>query len=391
MEKIGIVAVTYKDNFGSALQTYATQYTLEKLGYECSIFEIKGIHKQIKLKKIFFYASRIFQQDELKYIIENFKSRTRKTVTSPSDKYAENMVIRHEKFVDFNNNRFHMMETQNSWAGLKMQAAKKKCVVVGSDQLWRPSNIAGRYYTLEFVPDNVKKIACATSFGVSKLPKCQLKHAKFFLNRIEYISVREDTGNKIIKKITGRDIPVVCDPTMLLDAKSWMQIQQKTPIAKGNYILCYFMGDNPEHREFAKKLKKKTGYRIIGLLHGATYIQSDENFADEMPYDIGPAEFINLIRNAEYICTDSFHGTVFSILNNRKFFSFRRYRDTSEFSTNDRLYTLLNWTGLSDRMLCGNEDVDECIAKKIDFETVLVKVADKRKKLIDYLICSLNS
>jgi len=145
------------------------------------------------------------------------------------------------------------------------------------------------------------------------------------------------------------------------------------------------MGDNPQHREFVKKLKEKTGYKIIGLLHGSVYIAADEYYVDSAPFDIGPGEFINLIRNAKFMCTDSFHGTVFSILNSTPFFAFRRYSDDSGFSTNDRMHTLLKWTGLSSRMIYGTEDIEECLELDLDFETALDNVEKNRQKSIEYL------
>lgn len=152
----------------------------------------------------------------------------------------------------------------------------------------------------------------------------------------------------------------------------------------------YLMGDNPEQREFVKKLSEKTGCRIIGLLHGATYISYDEDVVDEKPYNVGPSDFVNLIRYAEYVCTDSFHCCVFSILNSTKFFAFRRWPDGSKFSANDRLYTLLGFTGLSRRLIKGSENVESCIADVIDFDTALAKVAEKREMSMKYLQNALN-
>ena len=203
--------------------------------------------------------------------------------------------------------------------------------------------------------------------------------------------MRENSGAEIVMKESGREATVVCDPTMMLTAEEWMHIQDEKPFAEGKYILMYLMGDNPEQREFVKKLSKSTGCRIIGLLHGATYISYDENVADEKPYNVGPAEFINLIRNAEFVCTDSFHCCVFSILNSTKFFAFRRWPDGSKFSANDRLYTLLQFTGLERRMLMGDEDVESCASDDIDFGPVLEKVAEKRKMSMEFLVNALNN
>lgn len=390
-KKIGIAAVTYKENFGSALQTYATQYTLEKMGYDARIFEIKGVHRQIHIKKLLYYAGRMFDPVELKYLLANLKSRSRKSASASSDRYAQDMIVRKQVYADFNKKWNKMLPLVKGWSGLTKQASEMDVVVVGSDQLWRPSNIVGCYFTLEFVPDNVKKIAFSTSFGVPELPANLHKHAKKYLTRIEHISVRENSGADIVKAESGREATVVCDPTMMLTAEDWMHIQEEKPFAEGKYILMYLMGDNPDQREFVKQLSKKTGCRIIGLLHGATYIAYDEEVADEKPFNVGPSEFVNLIRNAEYVCTDSFHCCVFSILNSTKFFAFRRWPDGSKFSANDRLYTLLDFTGLSTRMLMGTEDVDKCIAEEIDFSKVLEKVAEKRAMSMEYLTNALNS
>lgn len=390
-KKIGIAAVTYKENFGSALQTYATQYILEKLGYDARIFEIKGVHNQIHIKKLLYYLGRIFNPIEFKYLIANLKSRSRKTASAPTDQYAQNMIERKQAYANFNNKWNKMLPVVNGWKALSEQASKMDAVVVGSDQLWRPSNIVGHFFTLEFVPDNIKKIAFSTSFGVPELPASLHKHARKFLSRIEFISVRENSGADIVKHECGRDATVVCDPTMLLTSEEWMHIQETKPLAEGKYILMYLMGDNPVQRKFVMKLSKQTNCRIIGLLHGATYIPYDEEIADEKPYNIGPAEFINLIRNAEYVCTDSFHCCVFSILNSTKFFAFRRWPDENKFSANDRLYTLLGFTGLTNRLLTGGEDIDACVADNIDFEKALMKVAEKRQASMEYLVNALNS
>ncbi len=218
-KKIGIAAVTYKDNFGSALQTYATQYTLEKLGFDAKIFEIKGVHKGILLKKILYYIGRLFDPVEAKYLFANLTSRSRKKTAVSGDSFARDMQIRHSMYVDFNKKWNKMLPLCHGWKELSRQASMMDYVVVGSDQLWRPSNIVGGFYTLEFVDDKIPKIAFATSFGVPELPKQLHKHAKKFLSRFNHISVREDTGVDIVKRESGRDALVVCDPTMTLTAE----------------------------------------------------------------------------------------------------------------------------------------------------------------------------
>ena len=120
------------------------------------------------------------------------------------------------------------------------------------------------------------------------------------------------------------------------------------------------------------------------------FVKSDESYADETPYDIDPADFLNLIRNAEYVCTDSFHCSVFSILYKRSFFTFRRYARKTKQSTNSRLDTLFRMVGISGRMMTGNENIEDCISIKTDFEAVHRKLEDVRDKSYGYLKAALN-
>lgn len=108
------------------------------------------------------------------------------------------------------------------------------------------------------------------------MPKNSAKKAEVFLKKIKHIGVREESGQKLVKEIANRDVPVVCDPTLLFTGDEWMAIQQKEPIIKGKYILCYFLGNNPPHREFAKRLKEVTGCKIIALTHLDEFVKSDE-------------------------------------------------------------------------------------------------------------------
>lgn len=160
----------------------------------------------------------------------------------------------------------------------------------------------------------VNTIAYSTSFGQSALPNDSAKKATVFLKKIRHIGVREESGQKLVKELAGRSVPVVCDPTLLFTGDEWMSIQKEEAKINEPYILCYFLGNNPPHREFAKRLKEKTGCKIVALTHLDEYVKSDEGYADYTPYDVDPADFLNLIRNAQFVCTDSFHCSLFIVL-----------------------------------------------------------------------------
>ena len=122
-------------------------------------------------------------------------------------------------------------------------------------------------------------------------------------------------------------------------------------------------------------MREKTGCKIVSILHLNVYAKCDRNFADIAPFDVGPAEFLNYIRNAEYVCTDSFHASVFSILYHRKFFTFRRFKEGYSLATNSRLDTLLEAVGLRERILTADEAVEDMLNLPIDYAGVDEKVS----------------
>lgn len=389
MKKTAIVSCYFQHNYGSMLQAYATQMALDKLDYENETIDIAGFNHEIKKAKILYFAKASLTSDILISRLGMAKNVLIKKFSK--NDYARLSKVRSDRFDAFGKKYFRLSSRYSS-----KEELGKKCdenyssVLVGSDQLWLPGNIAADYYTLNFVPTTVNSIAYATSFGQSSLPKDSAKKATIFLKKIKHIGVREESGQKLVKKLAGRNVPVVCDPTLLFTGDEWMKIQKKEPIIKGKYILCYFLGNNPPHREFAEKLKKETGCKIVALTHLDEFVKSDEGYADETPYNIDPADFLNLIRNAEYVCTDSFHCSVFSILYKKEFYTFRRYNRNTRQSTNSRLDTLFKITGIEGRLLAGDEKIVDCLNIKTDFDEAHKKLAGVRQQSYEYLKVALQ-
>lgn len=387
--KVAIVSCYFQHNYGSMLQAYATQMALNKLGYENETIDISGFNHEIKKAKMKHFAKASLTSDILLSKMGMAMNVVRRRFSK--DEYGALSKQRGEKFDAFAKSHFKLSPVYASKAELGVKCPQSySAVLVGSDQLWLPGNIAADYYTLNFVPTSVNTIAYSTSFGQSELPKDSAAKASVFLKKIRHIGVREESGQKLVKRLAGRDVPVVCDPTLLFTGEEWMQIQQEKPLVDGKYIFCYFLGNNPPHRTFAQRLKAKTGCKIIALTHLDEYVKSDENYADETPYNIDPADFLNLIRNAEYVCTDSFHCSVFSILYKREFFTFRRYARNTRQSTNSRLDTLFRMVGISGRTMTDEEDIEECLKIKTDFDAVHKKLEEVRAKSYGYLEAALK-
>lgn len=390
MKKVGIVSCYFQHNYGSMLQAYATQVVLDKLGFDNETINISGFNKEIKKAKMLYFAKASLTSDILLSKFGMAKNVLRKKLIK--NEYSKKSHLRDKKFDSFSKKHFRLSQVYTSKAELSQKCEENySAVLVGSDQLWLPGNIAADYYTLNFVPENVNSIAYSTSFGQSSLPKDSAKKAQVFLKKIKHIGVREESGQKLVKELAGRDVPVVCDPTLLFTAEEWMSIQAEDPIVKEPYIFCYFLGNNPPHREFAKRLKEKTGYKIIALTHLDEFVKCDEEYADETPYDVDPADFLNLIRNAEYVCTDSFHCSVFSMLYKKNFFTFRRYARKTRSSTNSRLDTLFSLAGINNRLMSGDEDISRCIEIKTDYDEVHKRLDKIRSSSYEYLKAALKN
>lgn len=388
MKKVGVVSCYFQPNYGSMIQALATQMALDKLGYDNETIDISGFNGEIKKAKLKYFVKASLTSDILLSKIGMAKNVLIKKFSRNA--YAENSTIRKGKFSEFSKKMFRLSRQANSKDELGRYAAEAySTVLVGSDQLWLPGNIAADYYTLNWVPSSVNTVAYATSFGQSVLPKDSTAKAAVFLKKIKHIGVREESGQKLVKQIAGRDVPVVCDPTLLFTGEEWLAIQRDEPIIQEPYIFVYFLGNNPPHRGFVKRLKAETGCKIVALVHLDEFVKSDEGYADYTPYDVDPADFLNLIRHASYVCTDSFHCSVFSMQYEKTFFSFRRYARKTASSTNSRLDTLFKLAGVKDRILSGDEDVKECLARKIDYKTVEMNLERIRAQSYEYLKAAL--
>ncbi len=384
MKKIGIVSCYFQHNYGSMLQAFATQMALDKLYIENETINISGFYDEIRKVKIKYFIKASLTSDFLfskSGMVKNIVIKK----CSKSD-YVSKSKIRSQKFDAFSRKMFRLSKSYASKEELSQKCEENySAVIVGSDQLWLPGNIVADYYTLNFVPKSVNSISYATSFGQLTLPKDCSAKARVFLKKIRHIGVREESGKDLVQELVGRNVPVVCDPTLLFTGEEWMQIQKVEPLVKERYIFCYYLGNNKIHREFAKRLKTVTGYKIVALIHLDEYVKYDNIYADETPYDIDPADFLNLIRNATYVCTDSFHCSVFSILYQKEFFTFKRFTKKTKQSTNSRLDTLFKISGLNDRMKNGDEEIKECIGHTINYKIVHKKIDKIRNKSFQYL------
>jgi len=380
MKPIGLVTCYFHHNYGSMLQAYATEMIMQQMGLPFQTIACKAPINYMKENKLLYIIKKL--------LIADWKMRLGKMKIEREKKnnpvFAKNWAVRNKAFDDFANTFFHVSPYCKNREELTKMAENYSAFLVGSDQLWRTDSVEHGYYTLEWVPDDIRKIAYSTSIGVKEVPWFQVAKNKRFMNRFDHIALREQSACDLVYKLTGRKVQVVLDPTLLFTGEQWMSIQQKEPLTDGKYIFCYLLGNNPGQREFIKQVKAKTGYKIVALQHLDEYIPSDEGFADEAPY-VGPREFLNYIRNAEYIFTDSFHCSVFSILYKKNFFTFSRFAEGAKQSTNTRIDNLLHITGLEDRRMTSDKTIDDILNFRGNFNGVEDKLNVLRKSSMEYL------
>lgn len=388
-KKVAIASCHDKINFGSVLQAYATQRALVDMGADALTIDKRGLGKAISKGRDGYYLEHLFDVELYKAKLGFVGHRVKQKLDKP---FGREMAARKAAFWQFEASHFRFTERAGSFEELSRLVEPFDTVLVGSDQLWLPVNIAGDYFTLSFAKPPVRKVSYATSFGVSELPGKYLDLTAHFLSDYSAVSVREDTGADLVQKATGKRCEVVCDPTMLLDAGKWSEVAAASAVDVPDepYVLCYFLGKNIWNRECAIRLARERGLKIVAIAHPDEYVGYDDVYADVYPWSAGPAEWVSLVSHAAYVCTDSFHGSVFSNIFHVPFSSFRRHENMGSQSTNSRIDTLLNVLGDADRICDSPEQFDAASARDVDFESVERRLEAYRSKSAAWLASALE-
>lgn len=361
--KIGLLTWYKNENYGSALQAYSLYKILNGFG-ECDIINYSGIHTP--QKNIDFYIHQIYK------IYERCIKRAQRK------RFLDEIKLRNIKFKSFYSDNFTLTNKCYSYDDLYKLQDEYDVFICGSDQIWNPKFYSNANF-LEFVEDSNRIISYAPSIGVSSLLNLRSTYdIKKNLKRFKYLSVRENTGKKAIKELVNRDAIVCCDPTILIGKKYWNSLI-KDKSKNEPYILCYFLSDNNKYWRYVEKLKKKLGINVKIIPINQKDI--DRNF--EYISGIGPLELLSYIKNAKYVCTDSFHGTIFSIMFEIPFTVLKRFSDNSEFSQNSRVYDLLELVGMKNRLEMEIENSDSLFS--IEWKEINDKINAEISKSMNYL------
>lgn len=365
MDRI-ILTTTYTGfNYGTSLQVLAGKHIVSQLGYSCDFIRPKSIIKgrDIRLCKLLAILFRVISLRDYKKLLPFVSS------------YQKNFIEGTEQlYFKFNEDYIKPLELSKS--KMKKLAKESVACLAGSDQIWISDALyVDPIYYLRFAPQ-YKRIAFAPSFGRDYVAEYNIKKISHWISEIPYLSVREDSGVQLIKQLTGRDAVHLLDPTLVVSRDEWKGILNVCE-HKENYILTYFL-DMPSDFAIDKimQLKKYLGCKVINI----PYQFEKMDFCDDM-ISAGPKEFIELVLNARFVCTDSFHGTAFALNFHTPFFTFERlYGNSSKQSV--RILSLLKKFNLLTRYQC---DCPIRVLDDINFDLVDNILLSEKQKTYNYL------
>lgn len=378
--KIGIITLL-SNNYGNRLQNYAVQELLRNID-DSTVYTVpfeKNKPNKINVNNI---------KKSISYYIKAFNSRMKNIYSFNYEKH--NLIYnafyyllcnkkikslikeRNKKFKKFDECYINY-EDRTLTLGNNDWVDDYDYFVCGSDQIWNPYYpTCNKLAFLQFV-DEKKRISLSASFGVNEIPNNQIEAYKNWLTAFPDISVREKEGVDIVKNLTGKDATLLLDPTMLVDISTWENMMKKPKnYPNEKYALCYFLGSlTKDYKHFIDKMSKKYNLKIISVL----------DIEDDIYFTCDPAELVYLISHADHVFTDSFHGSVFSILFKRNFTVFDRVEEGK--SMNSRITTLLQTFKIEHKMFKNEEDISN---EQVDYryiENVLKENRDKYRKFIN--------
>lgn len=369
MKKIGIITYYRYYNYGTALQAYALQKAVSLLpDVQSELIDYRYLKRanksrwwfiKVRLKHLFDY-------------IKNYKKVSRKV------KYKDLFMEKQPLFVRFFDDYFRL--SPNTYLlneELQNNPPAYDVYMVGSDQTWSPLIGLNPALFLKFAPRGACKVAYAPSIGVTEFNEEQKQFFSEALSSFQHISCREDLGASVLSECYQGEVPVVLDPTLLLNSKQWSEMAVK-PTIEGDYILCYLIGDRPYYREYVRQLSKQMNCP-------AYYIPvswRDVGEGNQLLPKAGPREFLGLIKHAKCVCTDSFHGSIFSINFNTPFYTFLKHAGGESASDNSRIVGILKKFGLESRLRSPQSPV---AFEEIDYKSVNERLEALRASSWQYL------
>lgn len=385
---------TTYNNYGTVLQAYALQRELLKLGHENAILsDEKIIAEQIARRKA--CGKKTAPTPEAGKADEPALRRAAQVLLSPRkaervllarldrEKYERPYYASQEAIEQFKRDSL-ILDRDVSPDSLDELNERYDAFLAGSDQVWSVfEHTFNPFFYLDFATK--RKIAYAPCLGTDKIPETMREKLRGLLSSFDALSARERVSAEQLAELTGRNVTWAVDPTLLRGRDGWEEdIGQIELREKPGYLLCYFLNDQPWYFEQAKRIAKRRRLRILLIPSRWDYVNSEY----VRRKSTGPLEFVALIRHADFVLTDSYHGSIFSLLFERQFQYLQRFREDDPDSQNIRIHSLFDALEIGDLIVTPDGEADH--APVIDREKVRETLDRMRNESMTYLAESLS-
>jgi len=363
--RIGIITFHAANNYGAVIQSYALQEYIRTVEQECEIIDFNSKSQQD-------FNSLYPKRNGFKSIVKNIFMV----------QYDSKRRLRIKRFDEFRENCLILSDTCYGKKELKELNKRFDLFIAGSDQIWNTTKKAdvNNAYFLSFVDDKKIKVAYAVSLGNATVEDL-LPYKKYIMS-FSNISCREKSASDIIESIIDKKVATTLDPTLLVKNDIWNNLVKNIKVPYSDYILYYSLdGFDMRKRniDILKVLSKRLNKKVIAL----TPEWPKKDFVNVI--DAGPIEFLALIKNADLICTNSFHGTALSISMEKDFYVLEKYD-----GIDDRKHGILEQLGLLDRMISEDVAINKMEINSIDYKKVNGLLDKKRKDSTKYLSLALG-
>lgn len=372
MKKIGILTFCFGSNYGGTLQCVGLYKTLKKLNLNVKVINYMP-ENMYSFKSKYIFGTGISKKNirnnfiNLKKILKKFMIKV---------KYVDSILNK------FNLFRKEYVELTKSEADVKkiIESCKLNYVIVGSDQVW---NGFSQFFLNEINGKNIKKISYAACSGTEFYEKEEEKYLSEALKKFENISVRNEHTRKFVEKLIKISPQIVCDPSMLYDYKEFLKPNER----KEKYILTYILGNDIKegNHKAIKKIQEIYGnLKVIAI--GIPFVVSGGlhfyEWADEVLYDASPEDWLNLINNAEFIYTDSYHGTLFSMKFHKQFLAYYAEKNRAP-----RFMDLSKRYGIEKNVVNTLEEAIEkkSISERIDYKNIDLLIEQHKRESMEFL------
>lgn len=359
--RIGIFTLNGYTNYGNRLMSYATQHVLKEMGVDSDTIITVRAPEDSSLRHKLKTAFGLTMKERFLVFRQKIKRRTGNL------KHKSLKVNRTERFKAFSKNYISERTIERTADNFQKLNEEYDYFITGSDQVWNPINLP-RFDELFLTHSEKKKnIAFAASFGRDYLPHELRDTYKEYLDNFSQISVREDAGKTLVEDLCSREAVIISDPTLIVDVAHWRSLYKNKHEENMGYLVSYFLGEmDDETKYFIKDTAGRLGLDV----------KSFSDIGDEAMFTKDPIDFIQFIDHAELVVTDSFHGTVFSILMNTPFVVCKRRSQGS--SMYSRLETLLKKFNMFDREFRNMATCDDVLSQDFSGTQAIINLEKKK-------------